>query len=95
MKTRLLFTLLFVALCTTSALAAESYQYTGKGTVTFNHKMHGEKMDCSSCHTTQPPQKIAITNKQQGHALCLDCHKSEQKKGNTAAPKSCNQCHKK
>nr|WP_320115594.1 cytochrome c3 family protein [uncultured Desulfuromonas sp.] len=95
MKTKLLLSVLFMALLATSALAADTYEYTGKGTVTFDHKMHGEKMDCSSCHTTQPPQKIAINGKKEGHALCLDCHKKEQEKGNKAAPKSCSQCHKK
>lgn len=77
------------------ALAADQYSYTGKGTVTFNHAEHGEKMECSVCHTGEEPAKIAISNKKEGHDQCLTCHKAEKKKGNKAAPTSCSQCHKK
>ena len=76
-----------------NASATDTYEYTGKGTVTFTHTEHGKKMDCSACHTTATPEKIAIENKKQGHDLCLACHKTEKKQGNKAAPTSCKQCH--
>ncbi|MCD6526258.1 MAG: cytochrome c3 family protein [Desulfuromonas sp.] len=95
MKTKLLFIALFTMVCATTAIAADQYQYTGKGTVSFNHKMHGEKLECSACHTTATPEKMAITNKKEGHDKCLVCHKAEKKNGNNAAPTSCSQCHKK
>ncbi|OQY24948.1 MAG: hypothetical protein B6I37_02470 [Desulfobacteraceae bacterium 4572_35.2] len=77
------------------ALAADQYSYTGKGTVTFNHAEHRNIMECSACHTGEEPDKIVISNKKEGHGLCLSCHKTEKKKGNKAAPTSCSQCHKK
>ncbi len=76
-----------------NASATDTYEYTGKGTVTFTHAEHGKKMECSVCHTTATPEKITIENKKQGHALCLTCHKAEKKQGNKAAPTSCKQCH--
>jgi len=78
-----------------SAIAADEYQYTGKGVVTFNHAEHGKKIDCATCHKGTTPEKIMITNKKQGHDQCLTCHKAEKAKGNTAAPTSCKQCHQK
>lgn len=83
----------FTFISVTGALAADQYTYTGKGTVTFNHAEHGKNMDCSSCHTTEEPTVIAITNKKEGHDLCLSCHKLKKKEGNTAAPTSCKKCH--
>lgn len=83
----------FTFISVSGVLAADQYTYTGKGTVTFNHAQHGEKMDCSNCHTTEEPAAIAITNKKEGHDLCLSCHKLKKKEGNTVAPTSCKQCH--
>lgn len=93
MKTKLLFIALFTVVCASTAIAADQYQYAGKGTVTFDHKTHGEKLDCATCHTTATPEKIAITNKKEGHDLCLACHKAEKKNGNKLAPTSCSKCH--
>lgn len=60
------------------------------GTVTFNHANHAGRLDCSKCHTTDPPQKIAI-NKEVAHALCRGCHQQSGGK----APTACTGCHKK
>ncbi|BCR03831.1 c-type cytochrome [Desulfuromonas versatilis] len=72
------------------AIAADTYTYTGKGTVTFNHKAHGEKLGCEKCHEGEP-KKIEIKDKDTGHATCLDCHKAMKDQG---APTKCNDCHK-
>lgn len=95
-KKRLLIALIvaqFTFIGVSGALAADQYTYTGKGTVTFNHAEHMTKMECASCHTSAEPTTIAITNKQEGHDLCLTCHKIEKKKGNIAAITGCNACH--
>ena len=75
------------------AIPADTIQYTGKGTVTFNHGEHSKKMACTNCHKGETPTKITIENKKQGHKACLTCHKAEKKKGNKAAPTSCKLCH--
>ncbi len=80
-------------LLSTTAFAAETYLYTGKGTVTFTHDKHGTELGCSSCHTEETPAKISMENKKQGHDLCLPCHKKEAKQGNKNAPTRCNKCH--
>ncbi len=102
MKTsKIIVTLLIVLLSSVTAIsvmaatAQDVVTYTGKGTITFNHKAHGEKLGCAACHDGDKQEKIAIENKKQGHAKCLACHKQEKKKGNSAAPTKCNQCHKK
>lgn len=82
-------------LLSATAFAAETYQYTGKGTVTFTHAQHGTLLGCASCHTGETPAKISIENKQQGHDLCLSCHKEQAKQGKINAPTKCNDCHKK
>ncbi|MDY0190981.1 MAG: cytochrome c3 family protein [Desulfuromonas sp.] len=73
--------------------AADTYQYTGKGTVTFNHAKHGAELGCASCHQEETPAKITIENKKQGHDLCLTCHKAQAKQGNKSAPTKCSACH--
>jgi len=82
--------LAFVA-ASTVAFAADTVTYTGKGTVTFNHKAHGEKLGCKACHEGTPA-KIEITGKDTAHGLCLACHKKMKDQG---APTKCNDCHKK
>jgi hypothetical protein len=40
-----------LALVVSPALAADTVTIKSKtGDVTFNHKVHGEKMDCKTCH---------------------------------------------
>ena len=60
------------------------------GKVTFTHATHAARLDCGKCHTTDPPQKIAI-DKESAHALCKGCH--QVMGGN--APTGCTGCHKK
>ena len=88
---KLVIALMLITFAAAVAYAADTVTYDGgkKGAVTFNHKAHGEKMSCDSCHEGTPA-KIALDGKQQGHALCLDCHK-EKKMG----PTKCGECHKK
>jgi hypothetical protein len=61
------------------------------GKVTFNHAEHSGRFDCSRCHTTDPPQKIAIDKEVAHNQLCKVCHK--ELGGN--APTACAGCHKK
>lgn len=87
---KLLVAVMLVAFAATAAMAVEDvYTYTGKGTITFNHKAHGEKLGCEACHKGTPA-KIDVSTKDAGHALCLECHKSMKDKG---APTKCNDCH--
>lgn len=61
------------------------------GTVTFNHAMHSGMFACSRCHTTDPPQKIAMSKEVAHNQLCKVCHK----KMGGKAPTACTGCHKK
>lgn len=72
------------------AIAADSYTYENKkGTITFDHKAHQERVDndCSKCHEGTPA-KIEV-NKDFGHKTCKGCHKEMN------GPTKCNDCHKK
>jgi len=71
------------------AIAADSYTYDNKkGTVTFDHKAHQDKVsDCAKCHEGEPA-KIAV-DKNYGHKTCKTCHKEMN------GPTKCNDCHKK
>ncbi|MBN2644013.1 MAG: cytochrome c3 family protein [Desulfuromonadaceae bacterium] len=89
---RTVLALLMIVATATLSLAADQYQYQGKGTVHFDHKAHGEKLTCTACHQGEPA-RIAIENKDQGHGLCLACHKAESAKGQTGLPVKCNECH--
>ena len=72
------------------AIAADTVTYENKkGTVTFNHKAHGEKLgDCAKCHEGTPA-KIAVSKDVAHKELCKDCHKA------MGGPTKCNDCHKK
>lgn len=59
------------------------------GDVTFDHAAHAGRLDCSDCHTTDPPQKIAI-DKDVAHDMCKGCHQKRE-----AGPTKCPDCHKK
>lgn len=59
------------------------------GQVTFNHQVHANSLICSSCHTTDPPVKIAL-DKDKAHQMCKGCHQER-----SAGPTQCNGCHKK
>lgn len=60
-----------------------------QGTVSFDHGAHMTRAECSACHPTTPPEKIAV-DKAWAHSTCKGCHK----KGG-AGPTSCKDCHKK
>ena len=71
------------------AIAADVYTYeNSKGTVTFDHKAHHDKLgDCAKCHQGEPA-KIEV-NKDGAHGdLCKNCHKEMN------GPTKCNDCHK-
>ena len=71
------------------AIAADSVTYeTKQGNVTFNHKVHGEKLGCNACHQGTPA-KIAIDKEKAHGASCKDCHKEK------GGPTKCGDCHKK
>jgi len=81
--------LLFVA---APLMAADTVTLKAKnGDVTFNHKVHGEKFGCKSCHPTEPPAKYALGGKDPGHKACTTCH-TEKKAGPQA--NKCMDCHK-
>lgn len=63
---------------------------SGVGDVTFNHKIHGEKTDCKTCHGGGILSKPALGSEEQAHNLCLNCHKEKK-----AGPTECSDCHKK
>lgn len=86
---RLMIAVMLVAFTFTLAYAADTVTYENKkGTVTFNHKAHGEKMDCTACHEGTPA-KIAIDKKAAHGDACKSCHKKD------GGPTKCNDCHKK
>ena len=86
---KLIVAVMLVAFTFTLAYAADSVTYeNSKGTVTFNHKAHSEKMDCAKCHEGTPA-KIAVDKNAAHGAVCKDCHKAE------GGPTKCNDCHKK
>lgn len=90
MKKLVILMMLLAFVGTTVAFAADSYTYeNAKGNVTFDHKVHGEKLagDCTKCHAGTPA-KIEV-NKDFAHGTCKDCHKAMN------GPTKCNDCHKK
>ncbi len=81
---------LLVLFAAASAMAADTVTLQAKnGNVSFNHKVHGEKVGCKACHPEATPGKLEL-DKDSGHKLCKDCHTE---KG--AGPTKCNECHKK
>jgi predicted CXXCH cytochrome family protein len=81
---------MLVAFAATTTFAADTVTLKAKnGDVTFNHKVHGEKLGCVACHGEGTPAKFEL-DKDKGHALCLDCHKTK-----AAGPTKCGECHKK
>lgn len=72
-----------------TAFAADVVKYEAKtGTVTFNHKSHGDTLkDCAKCHQGTPA-KIEM-NKDVAHKMCKGCH------AETGGPTKCGDCHKK
>jgi len=59
-----------------------------KKPVMFPHHAHQERMKCDECHKNPNFAKAANEwSKDQGHALCKDCHKKND------GPTKCNSCH--
>jgi hypothetical protein len=72
------------------AIAADTYTYgSEQGNVTFNHKVHGEKLTCKDCHGDAAPAKIEVTKDVAHKAVCKDCHAAK------GGPTKCGECHKK
>ena len=85
--------ILAAVLFATAAFAAEAPKGPVKleakqGTVTFEHTKHAAAK-CDACHKGAPG-KIGKMSKEEGHKLCLECHKAEKK-----GPQKCGDCHKK
>jgi len=84
---KLLIVTMIVAFAFTVAYAADEVKYEAKpGTVTFNHKAHGEKLGCEACHQGTPA-KIEVTKDLAHGTLCKDCHKAK------GGPTGCKDCH--
>jgi opacity protein-like surface antigen len=77
--------------CSSMAMAQDVMTFPGAmGTVTFDHKMHKEKLkDCKVCHENGPG-KIEGFGKDWAHKTCKGCHTD---KG--MGPTKCGECHKK
>lgn len=88
---KLLVAVMLVAFAAAPVLAADTITLKAKnGDVTFNHKDHGAKQGCKTCHGNDKGGQIEGWGKDKAHALCKKCH--EDKK---AGPTKCNECHKK
>ena len=88
---KLIATLALTLIAAGTALAADTMTFPAKnGTVTFEHKLHQQRVgDCKTCHE-KGPGKIEGFGKEWAHKTCKGCH--EQKK---AGPTKCGECHKK
>jgi flavoprotein len=73
------------------AMAADTITLPAKnGDVTFNHKMHVEKLkECKLCHEKEPG-KIEGFGKDWAHKTCKGCHQEK-----SMGPTKCGECHKK
>lgn len=89
MMKKLLIVVMLVAFAATAAYAADVVKFEAKnGTVTFNHKAHGEKLGCDACHQGTPA-KIVVDKAAAHGAVCKSCHKAK------GGPTKCGDCHKK
>jgi hypothetical protein len=110
MKTRRLLVLFACAALIASAAAAVENNgaaqidiSASRGTVSFPHHQHQEKvMDCNICHTLFPQEANAINKlkadgrlkpKQVMNKLCINCHRAEKNAGKAGGPTICSQCH--
>ena len=85
---KLVIVLMLITFVAAVAYAADTVTYDGgkKGAVTFDHKAHGAKFECSKCHEGTPA-KVDAEEKKAGHAVCKDCHKAN------SGPTKCGSCH--
>ncbi|PLX83033.1 MAG: cytochrome C [Desulfuromonas sp.] len=78
---------LLVMFAATIAYASDVVTYEAKnGNVTFDHKVHGEKLGCDACHEGTPA-KIEVSKDMAHKDLCKSCHKSKGMKT------GCKTCH--
>ncbi len=84
------------------ATLLEQFEFTGKGTVSFDHASHSMNSSyfssgkCQMCHSADGFPKMfndKVSVKTQAHKLCLGCHKEQHAQGNTNPPKQCSECH--
>ncbi len=69
--------------------------------VKFDHEKHGLKEkgdknapDCKKCHDAVAAVQAADAKPTNpAHAVCLDCHKTNEKAKAAGAPTACNKCH--
>ncbi len=89
---RIVVVLMLLVFVAVPVIAADVVTMKAKmGDVTFNHKAHGEKSDCKTCHGDGAPGKLTL-GKDPAHKLCGACH-AEKKAG--PQPAKCMECHKK
>ena len=84
-------TMVILLVFATTAIAGEVFTYeASKGTVTFQHDAHKERLggDCSKCHEGTPG-KFEVNKKVAHTDLCKKCHKAMN------GPTRCYDCHKK
>ncbi len=84
---KLLVAAMLVAFAAAPAFSADVFTYTGKGTVTFDHKAHADSLGCEACHEGEPAS-IEVDKTSAHGDTCKGCHKT---KG--AGPTKCNDCH--
>lgn len=84
--------MMFVASVAVAAVPAKPVVLQAKsGAVTFDHASAGHKaLKCDSCHADAKGGKIAGLDKDKGHKMCHECHKTQAK-----GPQKCAECHKK
>lgn len=90
MKNTIIIATVLVFACVTVATAADVMTFENKkGTITFEHKKHQERVsgDCTKCHEGTPG-KFGI-DKTFGHKTCKGCHEE------MGGPTKCNDCHQK
>lgn len=86
---KLIVAMMLVAFTVTLGYAIDVVTYDSKkGSVTFDHKGHADKLACTDCHEGEPA-KIAIDKDAAHGASCKDCH------AKTSGPTKCNDCHTK
>jgi len=89
---KLIVAIMLVAFAATAAFAADVVTYENKkGTVTFDHKAHGEFVENScknaACHGDASPTKIVVDKKTAHGKMCKICHKKND------GPTRCAECH--
>ena len=86
---KLIVAMMLVAFTVTLGYAVDVVTYDSKkGSVTFDHKGHADKMECAACHEGEPA-KIAIDKDAAHGASCKGCHTDK------GGPTKCNDCHTK